>query len=77
MAPFDERSHVGRNRGEMGPTLWVDVEDLFEYATENARPSGIQRLAFEIYRALHIAPGGKAAIAFVRHGPLPYRVHPC
>jgi glycosyltransferase involved in cell wall biosynthesis len=33
-------------------TYWIDVEDLFEYALVNNRPSGIQRLSFELYRAL-------------------------
>jgi glycosyltransferase involved in cell wall biosynthesis len=51
----------------MAPTLWIDVEDLFEYAAENTRPSGIQRLAFEIYRALHALQNGPCAIRFVRH----------
>ena len=32
------------------PALWFDVEDLFVYAATTKRPSGIQRLAFEIYR---------------------------
>jgi len=31
---------------------WVDVEDLFDYTPGNKRPSGIQRLAFKICRAL-------------------------
>ena len=35
-----------------GQTIWVDVEDLFEYFIANPRPSGIQRLAFEIMREL-------------------------
>lgn len=33
-------------------TLWIDVEDLFEYALINPRPSGVQRLCFELCRAL-------------------------
>ena len=50
----------------MAATVWIDVEDLFEYANENTRPSGIQRLAFEIYRELH-ARRTEADIRFVRH----------
>jgi len=46
--------------------LWIDVEDLFEYARGNKRPSGIQRLAFEIYRALQQRRGSEL-IQFVRH----------
>jgi glycosyltransferase involved in cell wall biosynthesis len=48
-------------------TLWIDVEDLLEYARVSSRPSGIQRLSFEIYSALVDIPG--ASIRFVRHDP--------
>jgi len=45
-------------------TIWCDVEDLFEYARFAARPSGIQRLSFELYAALHaLDPEG---VQFVR-----------
>ena len=53
----------------MPPRLWVDVEDLFDYARENVRPSGIQRVAFEIYRALAAHDAGSGKIHFVRHAP--------
>ena len=36
----------------MGHTIWIDVEDLLQYALSFCRPSGIQRLAFELYAAL-------------------------
>ena len=49
-------------------TIWVDVEDLFDYAVANPRPSGIQRLAFEIYRVLEQKLGPR--VRFVRHDPL-------
>jgi glycosyltransferase involved in cell wall biosynthesis len=46
--------------------LWVDVEDLFVYAHHVKRPSGIQRVAYELQRALiEIAPD---SVQFVRHG---------
>jgi glycosyltransferase involved in cell wall biosynthesis len=46
--------------------LWVDVEDLFVYAHHVKRPSGIQRVAYELQRALvEIAPD---SVRFVRHG---------
>jgi len=38
--------------GQAIARLWFDVEDLFEYVVANGRPSGIQRVAFEIFRAL-------------------------
>ncbi|MCQ9154134.1 glycosyltransferase family 4 protein [Acidomonas methanolica] len=45
--------------------LWIDVEDLFQYASNTSRPSGIQRLAFEVQRALvALAPD---EVRFVRH----------
>jgi glycosyltransferase involved in cell wall biosynthesis len=45
--------------------IWVDVEDLLAYAEAYSRPSGIQRLAFEIYQQL-VAIAGKD-VHFVRH----------
>jgi glycosyltransferase involved in cell wall biosynthesis len=47
--------------------LWIDVEDLFEYARGNKRPSGIQRLAFEIYRGMQQRLGDSGLVQFVRH----------
>jgi glycosyltransferase involved in cell wall biosynthesis len=45
--------------------IWIDVEDLFHYAAHVSRPSGIQRLAFELQRALAaLAPDD---VRFVRH----------
>jgi glycosyltransferase involved in cell wall biosynthesis len=45
--------------------LWIDVEDLFHYAAHASRPSGIQRLAFELHRALvELAPED---VRFLRH----------
>ena len=51
-------------------TVWVDVEDLFQYFLANFRPSGIQRLAFEIMQRLPERAAcwpGAPRIAFVRH----------
>ena len=44
-------------------TVWVDVEDLFDYFVANPRPSGVQRLAFEIMRELVET---EAVVRFVR-----------
>jgi len=33
--------------------IWFDVEDMFDYAGLMSRPSGIQRLSFELYKAAH------------------------
>ena len=52
----------------LGGTLWIDVEDLFQYAANGKRPSGIQRLAFEIDRALYEEYGDIGRVRFVRHG---------
>ena len=49
--------------------LWIDVEDLFDYAISNPRPSGIQRLAFEVYRALVGMPEMAGRVGFLRHAP--------
>ena len=54
----------------MTPRLWIDVEDLFEYALGNPRPSGIQRLAFEMYQDIQIRFGATRLVNFVRHDPV-------
>lgn len=45
--------------------LWLDVEDLFHYGANNRRPSGIQRLSFELYRELNAICGSE--VHFCRH----------
>ncbi len=45
-------------------TVWIDVEDLFQYVRHNARPSGIQRLTYELYTALQADRG--RALGFLR-----------
>lgn len=47
--------------------IWIDVEDFFEYGRHAGRPSGIQRLAFEIYRDLHTRFGTTGQIIFFVH----------
>jgi glycosyltransferase involved in cell wall biosynthesis len=47
-------------------TIWIDVEDLFEYAEQQARPSGIQRVEYELGRALS-AGDWADRVRFVRH----------
>ena len=54
----------------MARTLWVDVEDLLCYTRANARPSGIQRVAFEISRSLHARSGDTGMVRFVRYDPV-------
>jgi glycosyltransferase involved in cell wall biosynthesis len=54
--------------------LWIDVEDLFEYARANGRPSGIQRLAFEIYQIMQDRYGETGFVKFVRHDRGGFRV---
>ncbi|TPG49238.1 glycosyltransferase family 1 protein [Roseomonas nepalensis] len=49
-------------------TLWLDVEDLFHYALRNPRPSGIQRLSFELYVGLREVLGEN--VRFCRHDPV-------
>ncbi len=49
--------------------IWLDVEDMFQYALANPRPSGIQRVEYELCRALvEQAPPG-VEIRFLRHAP--------
>jgi glycosyltransferase involved in cell wall biosynthesis len=47
--------------------IWIDVEDLFVYARPGLRPSGIQRLEFELCRALAALPQSQGRVFFVRH----------
>ncbi|WP_240759734.1 glycosyltransferase family 4 protein [Lichenicoccus roseus] len=47
--------------------IWIDVEDLFQYAAANPRPSGIQRIEFELCRALATLPESRERVRFVRH----------
>ena len=47
--------------------IWIDVEDLFIYAAHHARPTGIQRLQFELCRALAECPAAPQSVRFVRH----------
>ena len=49
-------------------TIWIDVEDLFDYAVVNPRPSGIQRVEFEICRCL-VKSVGEGPVRFLRHAP--------
>jgi len=49
--------------------IWVDVEDLFLYAAFNGRPSGIQRVAFELCRALATMEATRDRVGFLRHDP--------
>ncbi len=49
------------------PRLWFDVEDLFHFADRNARPTGIQRVCYEIYRAALADPALAPRVGFVRH----------
>jgi glycosyltransferase involved in cell wall biosynthesis len=46
-------------------TIWIEVADLFAFAAEHARPTGIQRMAFAIAEALH--SGGE--VRFARYQP--------
>jgi glycosyltransferase involved in cell wall biosynthesis len=52
---------------EREPAIWVDVEDIFDYFRFNPHPSGIQRVAIQIMRAL-VAEAGPIPVRFVRHG---------
>ncbi|AQS85993.1 MAG: glycosyltransferase family 1 protein [Acetobacter aceti] len=47
--------------------VWFDVEDLLEYGRTNTRPSGIQRVAFEIQCAMRALPGMAHRVGFLRH----------
>ena len=48
-------------------TLWVDVEDLLEFVERTGRPSGIQRVTYEICAALQAREDAAHRVRFVRH----------
>lgn len=50
------------------PTLWIDVDDILDYLTRHSRPSGIQRVAFEIAQALHQTASTAEGVRFVHRG---------
>jgi len=49
-------------------TVWFDVEDLIKFFQFASRPTGIQRLSFEIYRAAWAQAGETSAVRFCRRG---------
>ena len=53
----------------MANRIWIDVEDLFKYLKLGQRPSGIQRLEFELCRAFYVLALSKGRMFFVRHDP--------
>ena len=50
----------------IGPRIWIDVDDLFHYLDRHDRPSGIQRVTFEICQALHDRDDGAGMLGFLR-----------
>ena len=50
--------------------IWIDIDDLFQYAASGVpRPSGIQRVVFELCQALVARWGDGNRLGFVRHDP--------
>jgi glycosyltransferase involved in cell wall biosynthesis len=47
--------------------VWIDVEDLFRYSKHGQRPSGIQRLKFELCRGLYVLPLSEGRVVFVSY----------
>jgi len=43
-------------------TIWIDVEDIFQYFENNSRPSGIQRLVYEILHVIRKQAATKPGI---------------
>lgn len=50
-------------------TIWFDVEDLIRFFQSTSRPTGIQRLSFETYRAIWHQAGARGDVKFCRRGP--------
>ena len=47
-------------------TIWFDVEDLIQFFQNTHRPTGIQRLSFETYRAVWRLAGNTGDVRFCR-----------
>jgi glycosyltransferase involved in cell wall biosynthesis len=63
----DAAEELAQGRFALANRIWIDVEDLFRYSKFGLRPSGIQRLGFELCRALYVLPQSKGRVFFVRH----------
>ena len=50
----------------LGCSIWIDVEDVFQYFEVNARPSGIQRLVREILRVIRVRADARDAPMQIR-----------
>jgi glycosyltransferase involved in cell wall biosynthesis len=51
--------------------VWIDIEDMFAFTLHGGRrPTGIQRLAFELCKAIVARYGGDGSIRFLRHDRL-------
>ena len=48
------------------PVIWIDFDDVLVHLDARSRPSGIQRLAFEVARQMH-ALAGPQRVRFLRH----------
>ncbi|GBR70208.1 glycosyltransferase family 4 protein [Gluconobacter kanchanaburiensis] len=46
-------------------TIWIDVEDIFQYFENNSRPSGIQRLVYEILHVIRKQAATKPGIGHI------------
>jgi len=47
--------------------IWIDVEDLFQHFQQHGRPTGIQRVEYELCRAFADMPRMRDHVRFVRH----------
>jgi glycosyltransferase involved in cell wall biosynthesis len=47
--------------------IWIDVEDLFQHFQQHGRPTGIQRVEYELCRAFADMPEMRDEVRFVRH----------
>jgi glycosyltransferase involved in cell wall biosynthesis len=59
---------IQRQAREQTMTIWFDVDDLIAFFRSNKRPTGIQRLSFETYRAIWRQAGASGKVRFCRRG---------
>ena len=64
---YDRATAILRGGFVLANRIWIDIEDLFVYRSFGVRLSGIQRLEFELCRALAALPQSRGRVFFVRH----------
>jgi glycosyltransferase involved in cell wall biosynthesis len=69
----EQEGHCAGNARQ--PAIWFEVEDFLRYFDHFRNPSGIQRVSFEIYRAVDALYGNSGHVRFCRLSVYSKRLH--